>query len=151
MSDHSYCPGSSDDVWVPGFSQRDDNEEAVRAEIQRYEAAINSQQERRRQKLALARLEAEGYAEDADTAAERAPTPRPTALAAMAVNHGFYQPMGALDSQANSQEWLAAQEASIRAVENPVDAHPCKTESNDVNAAAVILRFPDEEPEVASN
>ncbi|KAJ7333235.1 hypothetical protein DFH08DRAFT_880901 [Mycena albidolilacea] len=94
-NDSDYHP-SSDDVIIPGFSQRDDTHEETTAHFLDLGRQFEAQQ-RRREKRAQRPISAGGNH-----------TPRASALAARTEIDHFYQPNEALDSQATSQAWLDA-------------------------------------------
>ncbi|KAJ7182642.1 hypothetical protein C8R43DRAFT_940767 [Mycena crocata] len=99
MSDDSFAP-ESNDIIIPSFSQRDDTTPAEN-EIHCLGIEWDAQQERCRSRYHVQA--------DSEPDSQSQSPPRPSALAATKTITELYEPNEALDSQANSQEWLQAQ------------------------------------------
>jgi len=141
MSDNDSLPPSSDDILIPGFSQRHETADEVEQQYLRLEIEYAAQQQHREiraQRTHLSCGSSRGINNtngDGGYNTDNAPTPRASALRARDEIKVFYEPKEALDSQTNSQEWL---EAQTRPAEGSEGSSPPAEEDWECDLAAPL-------------
>ncbi|KAJ7814412.1 hypothetical protein B0H14DRAFT_1419305 [Mycena olivaceomarginata] len=90
----------SEDIYIPCYSQREETAQEVTEQILRLGVQYDAQQNRRAMRLSQPTQ---------NTETGHRLTPRPSARVAQQKITSLYQPKEALDSEADSQEWLEGQ------------------------------------------